>query len=273
MPRIASGELYFCIGMSEPNAGSDLASLRTRAVADGDFFVIDGHKIWTTNAHEAQYCYLVARTDPTAPKHKGISEFLVDMRSPDITVRPIIDMVGEHHFNEIFFEGVRVHRRYLVGEKNRGWYQIASQLDYERSGMERLLSNWRVFQDVRAYARENGLTNDSLWRDRLAAIETRLAIGRWLIYRVAWLLTRGIVPNKESALTKTYATELEQDIAELAGAILGPHALSMPGSPAARLAGRVGRALAFAPAYTIMGGTSTILRNIVALRALGLPAA
>jgi alkylation response protein AidB-like acyl-CoA dehydrogenase len=271
LPRIARGELFFSIGMSEPNAGSDLASLRTRAVEDGDLFILDGHKIWTTNAHEAEYCYLVARTDPQAPKHKGISEFLVDMRSPGITVRPIIDMVGEHHFNEIFFEGVRIHRRWLVGEKNRGWYQIASQLDYERSGIERLLSNWRILKDVRQYAKESGAAADPLWRDRLASIETRLAIGRWLIYRVAWLLDRRIVPNKESALTKAYATELEQEIAEVAGQLLGPHAALLPGSPAARLGGRVARALAFAPSYTIMGGTSAILRNIIALRGLGLP--
>jgi alkylation response protein AidB-like acyl-CoA dehydrogenase len=263
LPGIARGELVFCIGMSEPNAGSDLASLRTRAVEDGDFFVVDGHKIWTTNAHTADYCYLVARTDPAAPKHKGVSELLVDMRSPGITVRPIVDMVGEHHFNEIFFEGVRVNRRWLVGEKNRGWYQIASQLDYERSGIERLLSNVQVFETARTRARETGLSRDPLWRDRLAAIETRMAIGRWLIYRVAWLLGKGVIPNKESALTKAYATELEQDVAELAGQIFGMHALT----------GRIARAITFAPSYTIMGGTSTILRNIIALRGLGLPAA
>jgi alkylation response protein AidB-like acyl-CoA dehydrogenase len=263
LPRIARGELFFCIGMSEPNAGSDLASLRTRAVEDGDFYVIDGHKIWTTNAHEAEYCYLVARTDPRAAKHKGISEFLLDMKSPGITVRPIVDMAGEHHFNEIFFEGVRVHRRWLVGEKNRGWYQIASQLDYERSGIERLLSNWRVFRDAVEHSKETGLAANPLWRDRLASIETRLTIGRWMIYRVAWLLTRGIVPNKESALTKAFATELEQEIAEVAGQIFGMHALQ----------GRLARAMAFAPGYTIMGGTSTILRNIIAVRGLGLPTA
>lgn len=273
LPRIVRGEISFCIGMSEPNAGSDLASLRTRAVPDGDSFVIDGHKIWTTHAHEADFCYLVARTDPAVAKHKGLSEFLVDMHSPGVTVRPIVDMVGEHHFNEIFFEGVRVPRRALVGEMNRGWYQIASQLDYERSGIERLLSNVRVFEDVRRYARETGLGQDRLWRDRLAGIDTRLSTGRWLIYRVAWLLTQGIVPNKESALTKAFATELEQDIATLAGEILGIRSTLAPGSATAALAGRVGRAVCFAPAYTIMGGTSSILRNILATRGLGLPTA
>ncbi len=273
LPRIARGELVFCIGMSEPNAGSDLASLKTRAVEDGDFFVVDGHKIWTSAAHEADYCYLVTRTDPTVPKHKGLSELLVDMKLPGITIRPIVDMTGEHHFNEIFFEGVRVHRRYLVGEKNRGWYQIASQLDYERSGMERLLSNATIFRDLRDHARDEGLFTLPLWRDRFARLETALEIGRWMIYRVAWLLSSGVVPNRESAVTKTFATDVEQQVAELAGEVMGAHSQLAPGSPAARLAGRVSRALLFAPAYTIQGGTSQILRNIIAMRALGLPAA
>ena len=272
LPRIARAEIVFCIGMSEPNAGSDLASLKTRAVEDGDFFVLDGHKIWTSGAHEADYCYLVARTDAAAPKHKGISELLVDMRSPGITIRPVVDLTGEHHFNEVFFENVRVHRRYLVGEKNRGWYQIASQLDYERSGMERLLSNWVVHRDLRAFATETGLTKDPVLRDKLARVETELALGRWMIYRVAWLLSKGVVPNKESAVTKAFATDVEQHVAQVLGEVLGPFAALMPESRATKLAGRVARAILFSPAYTIQGGTSQVLRNIIALRALGLPA-
>ena len=273
LPRIVRGALVFCLGMSEPNAGSDLAALNTHAVEDGDFYVIDGHKIWISFAHQADYCYLVARTDPQAPKHKGISEFLVDMRTPGITVTPIVDMAGEHHFNETFFEGVRIHKRYLIGQKNRGWYQMASQLDYERSGIERLLSNCLLLRDIVALARTEGLTADPIWRDRLAQVHTELRIGRWHVYRVAWLLSNGIVPNTEAALAKTYCTEVEQQIAALAGELLGTRAQLLPGSPAARLRGRVGRALLFAPAYTIQGGTSNILRNIIAMRGLGLPSA
>lgn len=273
LPRIGRGELVFCLGMSEPNAGSDLAALTTHAVADGDAYVIDGHKIWTSFAHQADYCYLVARTDPQAPKHKGISEFLVDMRTPGITVTPIVDMAGEHHFNELFFEGARIPRRCLIGQPNRGWYQIASQLDYERSGIERLLSNCLLLRDVTAYAQAQGLTAEPIWRDRLARVHTEVEIGRWHVYRVAWRLSSGTVPNAEAALAKAYCTEVEQQIATLAGDLLGIHAQLLPGSPAARLRGRVGRSLLAAPAYTIQGGTSNILRNIIALRGLGLPAA
>jgi alkylation response protein AidB-like acyl-CoA dehydrogenase len=272
LPRIARGELLFCLGMSEPNSGSDLASLRTRAVEDGDWFVINGHKIWTSFAHRAEYCYLVARTDPDAPKHKGLSEIIVDMKTPGITVQPIVDMAGEHHFNEIFFEDVRVRRRYLVGQKNRGWYQIVAQLDYERSGIERLLSNALVYREVRALAQEQGLTANPIWRQRFARLETELQIGRRHVYRVAWLLSNDVIPNKETALAKTFCTDLEQQIAELAGHLLGAYSQLMPGSPAARLGGRVARAILFAPGYTMMGGTSNILRNIMALRGLGLPA-
>ena len=271
LPSIAKGELFFCIGMSEPNAGSDLASLRTRAVEDGDFYVIDGHKIWTTNAHEAEYCYLVARTDPSAAKHKGISEFLLDMKSPGITVRPIVDMAGEHHFNEIFFEGVRIHRRWLVGEKNRGWYQIASQLDYERSGIERLMSNYPILGAITRYVQETGQARRELVRHRLAQLHIEFTMGRFLVYKVAWLLTQGVVPNAESAAAKAYCTEFEQRLAQAASELMGGYGQLLPGSHQARLHGRIARAYLYAPAYTIQGGTSTILRNIIATRGLGLP--
>ena len=273
LPRIVRGEIAFCLGMSEPNAGSDLASLRTRAVEDGDAFVVTGQKIWTSFAHEADYCYLVARTDPEAPKHKGISELLVDMRLPGIHVQPIVDMTGEHHFNEIHFDEVRVPRHSLVGEKNRGWYQIASQLDYERAGIERVLSNWVLFRDVIGLARTEGLTRNPLVRDRIARLYTELEIGRQHVYRVAWWLSRGVVPNRDASLAKAFGSETEQRVAELAGEILGTYAPLAPGSPAAKLGGRVARAMLFSPAYTIQGGTSNILRNILALRGLGLPAA
>ncbi len=272
LPRVTRGEIVFCLGMSEPGAGSDLASLRTKAVEEGDHFSLTGQKIWTSFAHVADYAYLVARTDPNAPKHKGISEFLVDMRTPGITVRPLVDITGEHHFNEVFFDNVRVPKTYLIGEQNRGWYQIASQLDYERSGIERLLSNYPLFRDTVRYAQEQGLTNDPLIRNQLAQAQVELDLGRFMVYKVAWLLSQGRVPNHEAAMAKCFCTEVEQRIAQLVSQVLRDYAVLAPGSPAARLAGRAARTYLYAPAYTIQGGTSNVLRNIMAIRGLGLQA-
>lgn len=272
LPRVTSGEVVFCLGMSEPGAGSDLASLRTKAVEEGDAFSLSGQKIWTSFAHVADYTYLVARTDKDAPKHKGISEFLIDMKTPGITVRPLVDITGEHHFNEVFFDSVRVEKKWLIGEKNRGWYQIASQLDYERSGIERLLSNYPLYRDTVRYAEEHGLSKDPLVRNQLAQMQIELTMGRFLIYRVAWLLSHGQVPNYEAAMAKCFCTEVEQRIAQTVSSLLGAYAVLLPGSPAARLAGRVARTYLYAPAYTIQGGTSNVLRNIMATRGLGLQA-
>jgi alkylation response protein AidB-like acyl-CoA dehydrogenase len=272
LPRVTRGEIVFCLGMSEPGAGSDLASLRTKAVEEGDYFSLSGQKIWTSFAHVADYAYLVARTDSNAPKHKGISEFLIDMQMPVITVRPLVDITGEPHFNEVFFDNVRVSKKYLIGEKNRGWYQIASQLDYERSGIERLLSNYPLFRDTVRYAQEQGLTKDPLIRNQLAQAQVELDLGRFMVYKVAWLLSQGHVPNHEAAMAKCFCTEVEQRIAQLVSSILGDYAVLLPGSPAARLAGRAAREYLYAPAYTIQGGTSNVLRNIMAIRGLGLQA-
>jgi alkylation response protein AidB-like acyl-CoA dehydrogenase len=269
LPRIVRGELVFCLGMSEPGAGSDLAALKTRAVEDGDAFVVDGQKVWTSLASHAHYCYLVARTDPDAPRHRGISELLVDMTLPGISVRPLVDMTGEHHFNEVFFENVRVPRQWLIGEKNRGWFQIASQLDYERAGMERLLSYAPLIRDLEAHIRATGRGRDPWIRDALARFHGELAVGRLLLYRIAWNLSRGITPTAETALAKLYGTELEQRLARFAGEVLGDDALLTDGGTP--LGARVARAMLNAPGLTIRGGTVEILRNIVAQRGLGLP--
>jgi alkylation response protein AidB-like acyl-CoA dehydrogenase len=272
LPRITRGEVSFCVGMSEPNAGSDLAGLQTRARTDGDAFVISGQKIWTSFATSAEYCYLVARTNPEAPPHRGISELLVPMSAPGIRVHPIRDMVGEEHFGEVFFDEVRVPRTGLIGEVDRGWYQIMEQLDYERSGIERLISNYPLWRDALQVARRRGLTCDRAVRQRVARIEIGLRTGRWMVYRVASILSAGGIPNTESSAAKAFCTELEQEIAELCSELLGPAALLRGGGPRAALGGRAARTFLYAPAYTIQGGTSNILRNVVATRGLGLPA-
>ena len=271
LPRIARGEVSFCVGMSEPNAGSDLAALSTQARAHEDGFSIRGQKTWTSFAPLADYCYLVARTDPDSDRHRGISELLVPMGTPGISVRPIRDMVGESHFGEVFFDDVRVPRSALIGKLNRGFYQIMQQLDYERSGIERLLSNYPLWRDVKQLARERGLTRDPALRERLTRVEIAWQAGRGMIYRVAARLSAGQIPNHEAAVAKTFCTSVEQRIAELAAEILGPAAQLMPGDERAPLEGRAARNLLYAPAYTIQGGTNNILRNIIATRGLGLP--
>jgi len=271
LPRIIRGDIVFCVGMSEPNAGSDLASLTTRARLVGDEFVVTGQKIWTSFAMHAEYCYLVARTDAEAPAHKGISELLVPMNAPGITVRPIKDMVGESHFGEVFFDEVRVPRRWLIGGLNNGWYQIMQQLDFERSGIERLVSNAPLWDEIKRAARARGLLADARVRQEIASIEIASRAGRGMIYNVAAILSSGRVPNHETAVAKTFCTSLEQRIADLAARIAGPASQLTAGSRAP-LAGRVARSFLYAPAYTIQGGTNNILRNIIAQRGLGLPA-
>jgi alkylation response protein AidB-like acyl-CoA dehydrogenase len=272
LPRIAQGRICFCIGMSETGAGSDLASVQTRASEEGDQFVINGQKVWTTGAHLADFCYVVVRTDPNAPKkHRGISELIVDMKSPGITVRSLVDITGAHDLNEVFFDNVHVPKRMLLGQENQGWYQIASQLDYERSGIERVMSNYPLLVDIVKLAKEEGLVKHPLIRHKLAQLSIEFEVGRLLCYRVAWLLSRGIVPNYEAAMAKAFCTEFEQRLANAATQMLGLYGQLMPGSKVGVLKGRVARAYLCSLAYTIQGGSSEILRNIVATRGLGLP--
>jgi alkylation response protein AidB-like acyl-CoA dehydrogenase len=272
VPRIARGEVSFCVGMSEPNAGSDLAALTTRADLDGDEFVIRGQKIWTSFASDADYCYLVARTDPVAPRHKGISELLIPMRVPGLTVRPIRDMVGESHFGELFFDDVRVPRSTLIGKLHNGFYQIMQQLDFERSGIERLVSNAPLWRAAKSHARETGRSaRDPALRARIAELEIAWRAGRGLVYRVAEMLSQGRLPNHEAAVAKTFCTTLEQRITSTVCDIFGAASSLDAGDPHAPLAGRVARTFLYAPAYTIQGGTNNILRNIIATRGLGLP--
>ena len=259
LPAILDGTSAWSIGMSEPDAGSDVASIRTRAVLDGDTFVINGQKIWNSGAAQADWIYLIARTDPDAKPHAGLSELIVDMRSPGITIVPIKDMTGSDHFCEVFFEDVRVPAENLVGQLNGSFQQVMRQMEHERGGIDRLLSNRKLYVDVLAVAD----TTDPRLRQEIAAIETGYRIGRLMVLREVL----GQAPQQFSAATKTFCTELEQRIATFGSRALGSQGmLAEPGLP-----GRVSRGAAYAPAYTIMGGTSEILRNILGERVLGLP--
>lgn len=258
LPDIVAGTSAWCIGMSEPDAGSDVASIRTRATRDGDDWVIDGTKIWTSGALDADWCYLVARTDPDAPPHAGLSELIVDMHGPGITVTPIEDMTGNRHFCEVVFDGVRVPADLLVGEENGSFRQIMRQMEHERGGIDRLVSNRRLYDDMVPALQERGLASDPLVRQELASLETGYRIGRLLVLREVL----GQAPKGFSAATKTYCTEFEQRVAAFCARVAGADAM---------LWGRVARASCYAPAYTIMGGTTQVLRNILGERVLGLP--
>jgi alkylation response protein AidB-like acyl-CoA dehydrogenase len=271
LPGIAGAETVWCQGFSEPGAGSDLASLQTRATIDGDSFVVNGQKIWTSLAHKADWCILLARTDPDAPKHKGISYLLVDMRLPGITVAPLVDITGRHSFNQIFFEDVRVPRDCLVGELNRGWYVGAATLDFERSGINRVVAGIRVYEELVAFARETGAAGERPWvRGKLAELGIELTAGKLLAYRVASMQARGQIPNAEASMSKMYGSELQQRIAGAGMQMLGLGGQLEDGRWAP-LAGRLEQYYLSTSALTVAAGTSEIQRNIIAGRGLGLP--
>ncbi len=254
LPRILSGETTWCIGMSEPGAGSDLASLATRAERHGDRWVINGQKIWTSFAADAHYCYLICRTATDGPKHQGISEIVVPMDTPGIEVRPITDLTTHRHFCEVFFTDVTVPVTNLVGAEGGSFKQTMRQLEFERGGIDRLVSNHALYR----HALERVDRTDLVVRQEIARIETGYRIGRILVIREAL----GQRPAGFSAATKCYCTEHEQRVADFVARVLGPEAL---------LWSDVTRGLVYAPAYTIMGGTSNVMRNVLAERVLGLP--
>ncbi|MCU0310228.1 MAG: acyl-CoA dehydrogenase family protein [Acidimicrobiales bacterium] len=254
LPEILQGRSAWSIGMSEPDAGSDVASITTRAVRHGDEWIVDGAKVWNSGAAHADWCYLIARTDPTAPPHRGLSEFLVDLHGPGVEIRPIVDATGNAHFCELRFDGVRVPAENLVGVENDSFRQVMRQMEHERGGIDRLVSNRALYDAVLPRAD----TDDPRVRQRVAHLESMYRIGRLLVLREAL----GQAPAGFSAATKTICTEFEQEVAGFCAAVVGPEAL---------LWNRVSRNACYAPAYTIMGGTTEILRNIVGDRILALP--
>jgi alkylation response protein AidB-like acyl-CoA dehydrogenase len=254
LPGILDGTAMWAIGMSEPDAGSDVAAIRTTAVRDGDEFVVNGQKIWTSGAAEAEWIYLVCRTDPDAKPHNGLSDLLVDMSSPGITIEPIVDITSNRHFCEVFFDDVRVPVGNLVGELNSSFKQVMRQMEHERGGVDRLVSNRALYLDT--LERVDG--DDPLHRQAIARFETIHRLGRHMILREIL----GQAPVGWSAITKTLCTEFEVEVADWCGRAVGAEAM---------LANRWSRAITYAPGYTIQGGTTQILRNIMGERVLGLP--
>jgi alkylation response protein AidB-like acyl-CoA dehydrogenase len=254
LPKILSGESTWCIGMSEPNAGSDLASLTTRAVRDGADWVINGQKIWTSFGAVADYCYLICRTSVDGPPHAGISEIVVPMDTPGIEVRPIKDMTTNRHFCEVFFTDVRVPAHNLVGVEGGAFKQTMRQLEHERGGIDRLVSNRALYEMAKARADRT----DPIVRQEIAALEIGYRIGRILVIRE--VLRQA--PAGFSAATKCFCTEHEVRVAEFVSRTFGAEAT---------LWDDVTHGLSYTPGYTIMGGTSNVMRNILGERVLGLP--
>lgn len=275
LPEIADGSAVYCQGFSEPESGSDLASLQLRAVEDGDDFILNGSKIWTSGAHRANRCYIMARTDPDAPKHRGISVFIVDMAAPGIQVAPIINMFGVHYFNQVFFENVRVPKQDMIGEMNRGWYVAATTLDFERSGVGRYGSNRRDLEEIiELYNHlrfDCGVAVEDKYRRRIADLWTANEAGRLTAYNVAWMQSQGLVPNKEASAAKLVGSEISQRISQIGMQLLGPYAVLDEGCSWAFLNGRIAQQWMDAVSLTIRAGTSEIQRNIIASRGLGLP--
>jgi alkylation response protein AidB-like acyl-CoA dehydrogenase len=275
LPGMLRGEDIWCQGYSEPGAGSDLASLQTRAVRDGDDYVVNGQKIWTTLAHMAKYMILLTRTDPDAPKHRGITYFILDMKSPGVEVRPLVNLAGSHEFNEVFFNNVRIPKDNIIGEENRGWYSAVTTLDFERSSIGSAVGMKQHVEELVEYARANAdkptstLRTNTMLRYELSDRMVEVEVARMLSYRVASMQNRGLIPNYEASLLKLYSTELNQRIARSAIRILGLYG-QLRGDQAP-LKGRWTQTFLRSQAYTIEGGTSEIQRNIIAQRGLGLP--
>lgn len=264
VPKIARGECYFCIGMSEPDSGSDLAATRTRAVAVDGGFKVNGTKIWTSGAHVAHYMILFCRTDTKAEdRHSGVSQFIVDMKTPGMTVRPIIDLSGQHHFNEVVFEDMILPQSALLGNLGDGWKQVTSELAYERSGPDRFLSTFTLliegFQML-------GPQVDDRAAVALGRIVAHLMTLRRMSRSVAGMLQRGEDPATHAAVVKELGTTLEQEMVEVLRLIVDVEPDGGSNNPYIAV---LAHTILHAPSFSLRGGTREILRGIIA-RGLGL---
>lgn len=278
LPKILSGEVAWAEGYSEPGAGSDLASLQTRAIRDGDEYVLNGQKIWTSGAHHADWLFALVRTDPEAPKHRGISFLLMDRNTPGITVRPLIDMGWGHVFNETFFEDVRVPSKNRVGEENRGWYVGMTLLDYERSGIGTSVMARRQLTELVAYARtdegrqRSRFASSPVLRGEVADRLIEIEIEESMSLRIVSIQAAGQIPNYESSMVKMFGSESLQRLQRLGTRVFGLYAsIWDEESNHAPLRAMFTHGYVWSIPMTIAGGTSEIQRNIIATRGLGLP--
>jgi alkylation response protein AidB-like acyl-CoA dehydrogenase len=278
LKSILAADEIWCQGFSEPNAGSDLAALNTRAVLDGDDFVVNGQKVWTSFARYADWCMLLVRTDPDAPKHKGITFLLANMHSPGVTVRPLKQISGDEDFNEVFFEDVRVPRRNVIGHINGGWEIAITTLMHERATLtfSRQLQSRVALTDMLAFARTwqrrgRAATADPLVRQQLAQALIESDVIKYTAYRSLTKTLRGGVPGPEGSIEKLFWSEMYQRMLDTALAIEGPYAQLVKGAAHVPAEGMWPHLMLYSRGRTIAAGSSEIQRNIIAERVLGLP--
>lgn len=272
---IARGEIQWCQGYSEPNSGSDLASLQTRAVEDGDDFIVRGAKIWTSLAHRADMMFMLVRTDPDAPPHKGISLIMVDMKSHGLDVKPIINMAGLHSFNQVIFDDVRVPKANLVGELNDGWRAGMTVLNFERSGIDYAAWARISLEELIEYVTDDDslattAKSDPSVRIKLAELKTEVEAARLMCFDVAWRQGQGEVPSSEASMSKVSATEVNLAVLDYGLELLGMYGMLEPGSNQAELQGRFMKMRLYYTSGPILAGTNEIQKNIIAQRGLGL---
>ncbi len=273
LPRIANADDRWAALYSEPGAGSDLASIQTRAVRDGDEYVINGLKTWVAGADRATMGWLAARTDPNGPKHRGLSTFAVPMDDPGVEIRPIENLAGERQLSEVLLHDVRVPIENRVGPENRGWYHVASTLDFERSGVASYARGKRHIEQLVDLVKENSTLSEqrAAVRYELADRWIELQVGFNVAQRIPWLQTQGISPNHEASVSKVYGSEMTQRIAGTGVRLLGMAGLLQRGTDGAPAGGAFARHYLTSAGSTIAAGTSEIQRNIIAQRGLGLP--
>jgi alkylation response protein AidB-like acyl-CoA dehydrogenase len=263
LPAICRGEQFFCIGMSEPNSGSDLASIKTRARREGDKWIVNGQKVWTTNAHRSHYMIALVRTGENSKRHEGLSQFIIDLSLPGITIRPIRDLTGAEHFNEVFFDELVLDADALIGTEGQGWAQVTAELAFERSGPERFLSSIAL---LRTLIDAVGAAPDALQAKEIGRFVARLVTLRNMSLAVTAQLAAGHNPAWEASVVKDLGTVFEQEIPELAHLLCEIAPTASGGSDHARVLAYLTQ---MAPSFSLRGGTREILRGIIA-RGLGL---
>jgi 3-oxocholest-4-en-26-oyl-CoA dehydrogenase alpha subunit len=271
LPRIAKSEIYFALGYTEPQAGSDLASLEMKAVKDGDYYILNGQKTFNTAPHFADYHWVAARTDPAQAKHRGISLFIVDMNAPGITIRPLIGL-GKFRTNEVYYDNVRIHKDQMIGEENRAWKYLLAALSFERTWL--VGDALHMFEELIAYLKEqkeNGQKIDSATRREMARLATELEITRLMGMKIACILNQGRVPDYEAAQAKYFGSETSYRLTDECMKVLSYYSQLDIGSHSARIGGKVNRWYFQATRDLLTRGTSEIMKNILAQRKLEMP--